>query len=478
MMSVNQKLILVFSLSVAIIAVVGGGAYFSSVKLIGNVAANNQTRSMLVSLGQIHINAAEIAVGARGYVATGNQVYLEPYRERTAQLRASIRKAYDVVADNAVQRQRLADLEGLVEAHLDLTERFVGTRTQIGFEAAQLVITDARDKKVLDRIRDSIETMVNEEERRLAEYSAEVKASVDFTKLFAAGSAGIGLILLALIGTAVSRTVAAALQTLVETATALSSGASEQVAAVTQTMSTLEEIKSTSNQTQHKSNALNEASTRTREEAQRGLDVVRQSIEAMIAVRSGVGTIAQMNLALSEQTKQIGEITQVVAKLAQESKMLALNASIEAVKAGDAGKGFSVVAAAIRSLAEQSEDATTQVQKILGDIRGATDRAVMATEEGAKQVDQAVELVEQSGGTINSLNEVVQETEAATQQIGAAVRQENIAIEQIASAMSDIRSGISQIANASDMTRSAAQRLTGNAQRRSALSLPPRSEFA
>src|SRR4029077_15008864 len=116
---------------------------------------------------------------------------------------------------------------------------------------------------------------------------------------------------------------------------------------------------------------LGEIAERTQEKGQLGLEAVEQSIQGMKSVRDKVQMIAQTILDLSNQTQQVGEITSVVNTLAQQSKMLALNASIEAAKAGEAGKGFAVVATEVKNLAEQSEQSTTQVQKILEDIRRA-----------------------------------------------------------------------------------------------------------
>ncbi len=118
--------------------------------------------------------------------------------------------------------------------------------------------------------------------------------------------------------------------------------------------------------------------------------------------------------------------------------MLALNASIEAIKAGEMGKGFSVVATEVKNLAERSEQSTVQVQKILENIRHTAEKAVMVTEEGIKGVDLGTTLVEQTGEIVKGLTNVIDETSVATQQIEAAIRQESVGIEQITLGMNEI----------------------------------------
>jgi methyl-accepting chemotaxis protein len=217
-----------------------------------------------------------------------------------------------------------------------------------------------------------------------------------------------------------------------------SAGATEQAASINEITASLGEIEQSTNQTMGRAKELGTNAERTRENAENGLLAVEESIKGMKTVRDKVQMIASTILELSHQTQQVGEITQVVNSLAQQSKMLALNASIEAAKAGEAGKGFAVVAAEVKNLAEQSEQSLTQVQKILEDIRFATEKAVMVTEEGTKQVDYGTNLVEKTGDVVKNLNDVIHETSVATHQIEAAIRQENIGIEQITAGMNEI----------------------------------------
>src|SRR5207247_3802372 len=132
-----------------------------------------------------------------------------------------------------------------------------------------------------------------------------------------------------------------------------------------------------------------------------------------------VQAIAQDILSLSEQTQAIGEITATVNDLADQSNMLALNATIEAAKAGEQGKGFAVVAAEVRNLADQSKQATAQVQGILAEIQRGTNQAVLATEQGTKVVEKGVELAQRSGDAIAQLTETIRETAQAAAAIAA-----------------------------------------------------------
>jgi methyl-accepting chemotaxis protein len=239
-----------------------------------------------------------------------------------------------------------------------------------------------------------------------------------------------------------------------------SSGATEQAASINEITASLEEIEKSSAQTMEKAKSLGETAQRTREKGKQGLEAIEKNINGMKIIREKVELIAQTILDLSGQTQQVGEITAVVTNLAQQSKMLALNASIEAAKAGEAGKGFAVVAIEVKNLAEQSEQSTTQVQKILEDIRHAAEKAVMVTEEGTKGVDFGMKMIEQTGIIVHDLSEVIDETMIATQQIEAAVRQESVGIEQITIGMNEINQVTSSFVESVKQTTEAIEKMS------------------
>jgi len=215
-------------------------------------------------------------------------------------------------------------------------------------------------------------------------------------------------------------------------------GASEQSAAISQTTTTVDELKTIAEQSVARAQEVAGASQRTVEVSRAGQRAVADSIASMGEIKGRVEGIAENILALSEQTQQIGEIIATVNDIAAQSNILALNASVEAARAGEAGKGFAVVAVEVRNLAEQSRQATAQVKAILSDIQKATNATVMATEEGTKGVDEGARLAAQAQEAIEQLAGVIEESAQAAMQMVAGGRQQAAGVEQVALAMRNI----------------------------------------
>lgn len=248
--------------------------------------------------------------------------------------------------------------------------------------------------------------------------------------------------------------VAAAATEILATTTQQNASSTEQEAAVTQTVATVEELRASVVQASERAQAVAQSARQSLVISAGGQQAVENSVEGMQNIRKRVESIAQNILALSERTQQIGEIIATVNEIADQSKLLALNASIEAARAGEEGKGFAVVAMEVRQLAEQSRDATSRVRDILNEIQQATNTAVMVTEEGSKGADEGVLLVERAGDAIHELASVIESSAQAASQIAASAAQQTNAMNQLAIAMTSIKQATSQ---ASMSTRQAEQ---------------------
>jgi methyl-accepting chemotaxis protein len=249
------------------------------------------------------------------------------------------------------------------------------------------------------------------------------------------------------VSTVVSATTEIQAATIQQTASAV-----EQDTAVTETVATVEELRATVNQTAQRAQAVADASRASIAVSRAGQNAVVDSINGMQAIRQQVENIAENILVLSKRTQQIGEIIETVNGLAEQSKLLALNASIEAARAGEEGKGFAVVAMEVRQLADQSRDATARVRDILNEIQQATNTAVMVTEEGSKRAEAGTALVERAGDSIRELSNTIEDAAQSAAQIAASTQQQINGMDQLISAMSQIQQATSQTAISTQQT--------------------------
>ncbi|MBN2385353.1 methyl-accepting chemotaxis protein [bacterium] len=213
---------------------------------------------------------------------------------------------------------------------------------------------------------------------------------------------------------------------------------SNQATSVSEISTTINEIKTTSRQTASFAQRVLEDSDRSVAVTRDGMIMNEKSVKGMDQIREQMETIAQTILSFSERSQQIVDIIASVNDLAQQSTILALNASIEAAKAGEHGKGFAVVAMEVRNLAEQSQEATAQIRTILNEIQNAINSAVIVTENGTKKVSEGVVLIERMGEVITQLSNVVNESATSSKQISASTTQQSAGIDQMASAISEI----------------------------------------
>lgn len=210
-----------------------------------------------------------------------------------------------------------------------------------------------------------------------------------------------------------------------------------QATALQQTQVTSQEIKQMSVIAAQKADAVLQYAERAETISRAGEESVRESLGALTQIRTQVEEIAQQIAKLNERTNQISAITDTVKDFADQSNMLALNAAIEAVRSGEHGKGFAVVAREIRSLADQSIQATNRVREILQDISGAIRSAVAITESGAERIESGLIQMNASGEKIKDLASIVSQNSASVRQIAAAVSQQNAGITQIFTAVTD-----------------------------------------
>jgi len=223
------------------------------------------------------------------------------------------------------------------------------------------------------------------------------------------------------------------------TTTQVASSAAETAAAVSETTATVEEVKQTAQVASQKAKYVSESAQKVAQVSQSGRKSVEDAIQGMHQIQEQMSSIAESIVRLSEQSQAIGEIIATVNDLTEQSNLLAVNAAIEAARAGEQGKGFAVVAQEVKSLAEQSRQATAQVRTILGDVQKATSAAVMATEQGSKAVEAGVKQSTEARESIRLLADSIGEAAQAATQIAASSQQQMVGMDQVALAMENIK---------------------------------------
>jgi methyl-accepting chemotaxis protein len=318
-------------------------------------------------------------------------------------------------------------------------------------------------KKTCDDYIAATETAISERRAAVESLAATtlwVMVSVSFLAFVLSIGAGIFLVrrINSQLQEAISQLGSSASEILAMT-TQVAAGATETATAVSETTTTVEEVKQTAQVSSQKAKYVSDSSQKAAQTSQTGRKSVEQSIEGMNQVRHQMETIAETVVRLSEQSQTIGEIIASVNDLAEQSNLLAVNAAIEAAKAGEQGKGFAVVAQEVKSLAEQSKQATSQVRTILTDIQKATSAAVMATEQGSKAVEAGVKQTTEAGEAIRMLAESITEAAQAATQIAASSQQQLVGMDQVALAMENIKQASTQNVASTKQAESAAQNL-------------------
>jgi hypothetical protein len=202
-------------------------------------------------------------------------------------------------------------------------------------------------------------------------------------------------------------------------------------AIVTRTLSTSEEFHIAISETARQAQLLSKAARASMDISKDGSSAVSDTIAGMKAVQGQVDGIARKIQALATRTQQIGEIIGALEDIVAQSSILAINANIQAARAGNAGLGFAVVAREIRKLTEQSREANGTIGGILGEIRGAAEAAVTASKEGSAGASQGMELAGRAGETIAKLSATIEEAARVALQISTTTDQQALSMDEL-----------------------------------------------
>ncbi|MBI4848665.1 MAG: HAMP domain-containing protein [Nitrospirae bacterium] len=207
----------------------------------------------------------------------------------------------------------------------------------------------------------------------------------------------------------------------------------EQSSQTTNAATAMEELSATFIDVAKNTNIAAQSAKEAVELANNGRLVVNETINGMSRIAKSVNKSADTIEALGKASEQIGEIINVINDIASQTNLLALNAAIEAARAGEQGRGFAVVADEVRKLAERTTSATKEIGDMIKSIQNDTKNAVESMQSGTKEVDTEVELANQAGQSLSQILEAIKNVTDMVQQIAAAVEEQSSAGEEISS---------------------------------------------
>jgi methyl-accepting chemotaxis protein len=416
---------------------------------------------LLIDAEKLNSFDEQKVAAARGFLVAREEFFLGQRKEASAAFSAT----YDRLKRSAYtdEGQRILDAidRAQTEYHVAM-DRVVALRRS---DASMEDVARAFEKDVVPKrevLDGHVNSFISVEERLLeqARQAASDSASSAVNLLVIIGIVALvsgGLISVVLartlgrqIGTAVGQVQSSSVE-LQASANQQATAAQEQATAMAEITTTISELLTTSRQIAESAQRVAGIAGRTASSAVAGQGTVEKAHDSISAISRQVELIVAHMLELGKKSQQIGSVLDIVSELAEQTNILAINATIEAAGAGESGKRFAVVAEEIRKLADRVAGSTKEIRTLIDDVRGAVNTTVLATESGSKAVDTGSKLfgevaaaLKQIAGLVSTTTEAAREIELSTKQQSTAVEQVNVAISNVAQATKETEASSGQ----------------------------------
>jgi len=457
------------------ILTLGSFCYHGTQSLIQTSYWVAHTHEVLSEIAELLAGLKDAETGQRGYVITGREEYLESYRQTLDNIDRSAKRLRTLTTDSREHQRRLDTLQPLIQEKFQELDRTIELRRRDGFQAALRVIDEGRGKRAMDSIRDVLKEMSVAEDALLKVRGRDNElASRRLTNVLIFGVLAAILLKIAValfiirgldrqIGTAVQHLLAASTE-LQAAATQQVKGAKGQASTVSELETTMRELVVTARQIAESAQRVTSISGETSGAARAGDHTVQSAQVAMDGVKRQVDRIVVHMLDLGRKSQEIGGILDIITELAEQTNILAINATIESAGAGESGRRFAVVADEIRKLADRVSGSTKDIRGLIEDIRAAANTTVMATEDGSKAVEASARQFSDVTQSFKRIAEYVVSTTSASREIELSTKQQTTAVEQVSAAITEVADTARETESSSSQTLQTATQLAGLSQ--------------
>jgi len=351
----GRKLAFGFTISSIFLVIVGVVGYWSSYALIETSYSVAHTHKVIEQIIAYLSTMKDAETGQRGYLLTGDPTYLEPHTAAVETMPKLITELRTLTADSPNQQRRLEQMESITSLKLGELQKTIDLRQAgHGDEAIKFVLTN-QGKIHMDQIRKLADEMLQEERTLLDKRATEAESTVNTAKNTIIAGTLICMLFVAITGIVMARSLATQLGAAVghvqsssaelqAAASQQATGAREQAGAMNEISTTISELGVTSRQIAESAQRVAQIAEQTASAARSGEGTVERGQEAMIGIRRQIDQVVTHMLDLGRKSQEIGAVLDIVSELAEQTNILAINATIEATGAGESGKRFSVVA--------------------------------------------------------------------------------------------------------------------------------------
>jgi methyl-accepting chemotaxis protein len=446
----------VFAVFISVVAVYALNATVVSKDRVIDVNAQ-----LLIGAQKLLTTSEQRAASSRGYLLTRDDRFLAQLRQSREEF-ATILRSLGATVYTDEGRRLLEDIERNGEEHRQLIDQMLGLiRSQNGVKEA----VDFFDRRVVpsrERLDDLVHAFVSRETRLLQESqraaSATATSAVTTVAVTAIAAVLFAVIVALVLTRSLSRQIGAAVghvqsssAELQAAASQQATGAKQQASAMNEITTTISELVATSRQIAESAQRVAQIAEQTAAAARHGEGTVGRGQESISSIRRQVDLVVNHMLDLGKKSQEIGAVLEIVSELAEQTNILAINATIEATGAGESGKRFAVVADEIRKLADRVSNSTKEIRALIDDVRSAVNTTVMATEGNAKAVDaglrQFAEVAvafKQIAGLVGTTTDAAREIELSTKQQATAAEQVRVAVEDVAQATHETEASTGQ----------------------------------